>query len=83
MNTEIWVTLIGSGASLIVAVVSIVMNNRVLGFKVDELTKKVDKHNNLVEKVAIAQRDLQTAFIRIDELKADVKDLRKEVAKHE
>ena len=83
MSTEIWVALIGSGTSLIVAVVSIVMNNRVLGFKVDELTKKVEKHNNLVEKVAIAQRDLQTAFIRIDELKADVKDLRKEVGRHE
>ena len=83
MNTEIWVTLIGSGASLIVAVVSVVLNNRVLGYKVDELTKKVEKHNNLVEKVAIAQRDLQTAFIRIDELKADVKDLRKEVGRHE
>ena len=83
MNTEIWVALIGSGASLIVAVVSVVLNNRVLGYKVDELTKKVEKHNNLVEKVAIAQRDLQTAFIRIDELKADIKDIRKEVSKHD
>lgn len=83
MNTEIWVALIGSGASLIVAVVSIVMNNRVLGFKVDELTKKVEKHNNLVERTTIVERDMKTAFNRIDEIKVDIKDLRKEVAKHE
>lgn len=60
MNTELAVALITSGASLIVAVVSIVMNNRVLGFKVDELTKKVEKHNNLVERLAVAENDIKT-----------------------
>ena len=60
MNTELMVALITSGASLIVAVVSIVMNNRVLGYKVDELTKKVEKHNNLVERLAVAENDIKT-----------------------
>ena len=69
MNTEIWVALIGSGASLIVAVVSIVMNNRVLGFKVDELTKKVEKHNNLVERMALAERDIKNIMEELKELK--------------
>ena len=38
--------------------------------KVDNLAKEVEKHNNVVERTAGLERDLNTAFKRIDELKA-------------
>ena len=44
-----------------------------LSEKIDDLTAKVTKHNNLVERMAVAERDLKTAFHRIDELKQEVK----------
>lgn len=47
--------------------------------KIDDLTKKVEKHNNVVERVAVLERDNKTAFNRIDELRSDIKDLRKEI----
>ena len=37
--------------------------------KVDDLKEDVEKHNGVVEKVAINTRDIKTAFIKIDELK--------------
>ena len=37
--------------------------------KVDHLAKEVEKHNNVVERTAGLERDLHTAFVRIDELK--------------
>ena len=40
-----------------------------LSEKIDSLSAKVEKHNHLVERVAVAERDLKTAFNRIDELK--------------
>ena len=88
MNTEIMVAIIGSCASLVVAVVSIVMNNRVLSYKMDELTKDfnelkadVKKHNQLVERLAVVERDLKTAFNRTDELRTEIRELRREVNK--
>ena len=41
-----------------------------LSEKIDALSDRVQKHNNLVERMAVAERDLKTAFTRIDELKA-------------
>lgn len=83
MAQEIVVAIITSGASFAVAVVSIVMNNRVLGYKVDDLKKdferleeKVEKHNNLVERMALVEQSLKTNWRSTDELKAEVKDIR-------
>lgn len=72
MQAQIAVAFITSGASLLVAIISIIMNNRVLGYKVDELKKQVEKHNNLIERTAVVERDLKTAFSRIDDIRDDI-----------
>ena len=41
--------------------------------KFDNLSDRVTKHNQLVERVAIVERDLKTAFNRIDELREERK----------
>ena len=76
MNPEVAIALISAGSSLLVAGGSIIMNNRLLGFKVDELRKDVEKHNNLVERVAILERDNKTAFNKIDENRDDIREVR-------
>lgn len=72
MEPQIAVAFITSGASLLVAIISIIMNNRILGYKVDELKKQVEKHNNLIERTAVVERDLKTAFSRIDDIRDDI-----------
>ncbi len=47
-------------------------------YKIDELTKKVEKHNNIVERITIVERDLKTSFNLIDDLKNDIKEVRRE-----
>lgn len=76
MNTEIIVATLSSGTSLIVAFVSIYTSNRLIAYKVDELKKQVEKHNNLIERVTVVERDVKTAFKRIDETREDVKSLK-------
>ena len=49
-----------------------------LVYRLDELEKKVEKHNQVVERTVILERDMETAFNSIDEIRNDVKDLRKE-----
>ena len=40
-----------------------------LSEKIDSLSVKVQLHNNFETKIAVIERDLKTAFNRIDELK--------------
>ena len=49
-----------------------------LGYRLDQLEAKVEKHNQVVERTVVLERDMKTAFNRIDEIRNDVKELRKE-----
>ena len=46
-------------------------SNRMVNFRLDNLEKKVEKHNNVVERTAILERDLKTAFRMIEEIKVE------------
>lgn len=79
MSTAVLVALIGAVPALVTAIVSVYLNNRVINVKLDmmkeqfdKIETKVDKHNQIVERVAILERDNKTAFNRIDEIRAEV-----------
>lgn len=60
---------------------SALANNKtqaLIGYRIDELEKKVERHNQVVERTVVLERDMKTAFNRIDEIRNDVKELRKE-----
>lgn len=42
---------------------------------IDNLTKTVEKHNQVVERTYILERDMKTAFMRIDENREEIKTL--------
>lgn len=67
MSNEIIVALIGAIPAILVAVVSIVSNNQIVQVKIEELTKKVEKHNEIVERTYKLESDMKTAFNKIDE----------------
>lgn len=48
--------------------------------KMDGLTDDVRRHNGVVEKTAIMQRDMDTAWKRHDELKERVRELEKKAS---
>lgn len=43
--------------------------------KIDTLRADVEKHNNLVERMAIVERDMKTSFVRHDENRARIERL--------
>ena len=45
--------------------------NKVVELRLDTLEKKVDKHNHLVERITVVERDLKTAFRYIDDIRED------------
>ena len=76
MSQEVIISLISAGSGILVAIISIIVNNRVIAYKVDTLAQQVKEHNKLVEKTAVIERDVKTAFNRIDENRQDIKELR-------
>ena len=59
-------TLVGTGGGILVS-------NKLTDFRLRSLEEKVNKHNNLIERMAVCERDVKTVFSRIDELKEDVR----------
>lgn len=59
-------TLIGSISGVLVA-------NKLTNYRIEQLEKKLDKYAEKTDRISLEQaltkRDLETAFIRIDELK--------------
>lgn len=52
-------------------IATIVLNNKstaIMQYQIADLTKKVEKHNNVVERMAVAENSLKSAHHRIDEL---------------
>lgn len=72
MSDAIIVALIGGICTAIPSLIAtIVINNKstaVTQYKIDDLTKKVEKHNNVVERMAVAENSIKSAHHRIDDL---------------
>lgn len=47
-------------------------NNQLILYRIDELEQKVMKHNNLVERMTVVERDLKSAHRRLDELREEL-----------
>ena len=67
-------TLVGSGGGILVS-------NKLVNYRLEQLEKKVDKYvekeDEVIKELAVTKRDLETAFIRIDELREEVHKIKK------
>lgn len=56
---------------LLVAFLSVYLSNRLVVYRVEQLEKKVEQHNNLVERVTKLEGSEQAQWRWIDELKKE------------
>lgn len=68
MDPMIVSAIIGAISSVVVAIVSIYLSNRLVVYRIDELQKKVEKHNNVVERTAVLERDSKTIWRLYDDI---------------
>lgn len=68
MDGTIIVAIISLCGTLIGSISGVLISNKLVNYRLAELEKKVDKHNNLVERMAVVERDL-----------SDVRDTVKEI----
>ena len=70
-----WTTILVAAMAMIGTIIGSWMgvreSNRMVNFRLDNLEKKVEKHNNVVERTAVLERDMKTAFHLINEMKEE------------
>lgn len=70
--TEIIVAIIGgicvAVPTIIATIVSNSKQNAIVQYKIESLTKQVEKHNSVVERMAVVENNIKSAHRRIDEL---------------
>ena len=60
MNAEITVALLSAAGTLIGSLGGILASNRLTNYRIAQLEKRVDKHNNLVERMAAAEDSIKS-----------------------
>ena len=72
MSEAIMIALIGGICTAIPSLIAtVVINNKstaIMQYKIEDLTKKVEKHNCVVERMAVVENSVKSAHHRIDDL---------------
>lgn len=61
------VALISFIGTILGSVIGVLTANKLVNHRIEQLEKAIDKMTATVERIAIIERDLQTAFARIDD----------------
>jgi hypothetical protein len=59
MDTAIICGLISAASAIIVSVITAVYNNKLIMYRLEQLEKKMDKHNNVIERVTVLETKVQ------------------------
>ena len=79
MNSEIIVSLVTLAGSALGTFVGIVINTKLTNYRIEQLEKKQDKHNQVIERVyhleqhdAVVDEEIKVANHRIEDLEREV-----------
>ena len=72
MQPEIIVALLSMLGTLAGSVIGVLTANKLTTFRLEQLEKKVEKHNNLVERMALVEASTKSAHHRLDEMREEI-----------
>ncbi len=70
--TDIIVALIALFGTLGGSLSGVLVSSKMTNYRIQQLEKKVDKHNNFAEKIPLIQEQLKVANHRIEDLEKEV-----------
>ncbi|MEG1538278.1 MAG: hypothetical protein RR387_08375 [Clostridiales bacterium] len=68
MSNELMIGLLSLTGTLFGSIAGILTANKLVMFRIEQLEKKVEKHNNLVERMTAVEQSLKSAHHRIDDV---------------
>lgn len=81
MAPEVTVAILSLLGTFVGSIAGILTSNKLTNYRISELEKKVDKHNTIVERVALLEQDNRTQWKRLDELQDNLEHIKMEVLK--
>ena len=75
MSEAVIVALLSLAGTVIGSLLGILAANKLVTYRLEQLELKVNKHNNLVERMAVAEKRIETHGKEIDELRGEVHEL--------
>lgn len=75
MDSEIIIGLMSLGGTLIGTFAGILTSSKLTNYRIGQLEKKVEKHNSVMERTALVEKDLKSVWHNIGELKDDIKTI--------
>ena len=81
MPSEIIVAILSLSGTLIGSIVGILTANKLVVYRIEQLERTVNKHNTIIERVALLEQDNKAQWKRIDEIRDDMEQIKKEVMK--
>lgn len=77
--TTIIVACLSLFGTLVGSVTGVMTANKLTTYRIEQLEKKVDKHNSIIERVALLEQDNTTQWKRIDALREDLEKMKRDV----
>ncbi|NLT15594.1 MAG: hypothetical protein GXY05_14785 [Clostridiales bacterium] len=68
MSTELWVAMLALAGTLIGSFSGILVANKLVNFRLEQLEKKVEKHNNVIERIAMAENEIKIINHKIEDV---------------
>lgn len=69
---QIIIAIISLIGTLVGTFAGILTSTKLSNYRIEQLEKKVEKHNSVVERTALLERDMKTVWHEINELKDEV-----------
>ena len=73
MNESIMIALISFLGTLVGTLGGIVASSRITAYRLEQLEKKVDKHNQFAERMPLVEKDIKVINHRIEDLEEVLK----------
>lgn len=74
MTSEIWIGVLSLIGTLIGTIGGILASNRLVTYRLEQLEKKVDKHNNVIERMYKIEERVTVIETEISEVRKDIDD---------
>lgn len=68
MEAEIIVAVLSMAGTALGSIVGVMTANKLSNYRIEQLEKKVEKHNNLCERMIVVEQSAKSAHHRLDEL---------------
>jgi tetrahydromethanopterin S-methyltransferase subunit G len=73
MSDAVLIAVVSSCTAILSGVISGTMASKLTIYRIDQLEKKVDKHNGLVERMVVVEQSTKSAHHRLDDIVKGVK----------